>query len=42
VIGIVPAPGGYRLVDTAGNVFVRAASRGRTRIATPSALVAAG
>jgi hypothetical protein len=41
-IGIVLAPGGYRLVDTRGNVFLRGATRGRVRIATARPLVAAG
>jgi len=42
VVGIVAAPGGYRIVDAAGNVFVRAAQVRRTRIATPAALVGGG
>ena len=43
VVGIVPAPGGYRLVDAAGNVFAREGSTRRTgRIVSPLPLVAAG
>jgi hypothetical protein len=41
-VGIVAAPGGYRIVDAAGNVFVRAATRGRSRIVSANPLVAAG
>ena len=41
-IGIVPAPGGYRIVDTAGNVFVRTATPSHSRIVSSSGLVAAG
>jgi hypothetical protein len=41
-IGLVAAPGGYRIVDRAGNVFVRAVTLGQTRIATSAPLVAAG
>jgi hypothetical protein len=41
-IGIVPAPGGYRLVDSRGHVFLRGTTRGLTRIATSTRLVAAG
>jgi hypothetical protein len=41
-IGIVAAPGGYRLVDGAGNVFLRGARQGQLRIASASPLVAAG
>ena len=41
-VGIVAAPGGYRIVDAAGNVFVRAATVGQTRIIGASPLVAAG
>jgi len=41
-VGIVAAPGGYRIVDAAGNVFVRAATRGQSRIVAPGPLVAAG
>ena len=42
IIAIVPAPGGYRLVDTAGNVFVRTTSSSQRRIPTSAALVGAG
>ncbi len=43
VVGIVSAPGGYRLVDAAGNVFVRDGSTPRTgKIASALPLVAAG
>jgi len=42
VVGIVAAPGGYRIVDSAGNVFVRGPVPGREHIATSSPLVAAG
>ena len=41
-IGVVPAPGGYRIVDTAGNVFVQTDTPSRTRIVSPTGLVAAG
>ncbi len=41
-IGILAAPGGYRIVDTAGNVFGRAIVQSRNRIATPTPFVAAG
>jgi hypothetical protein len=41
-IGIVTAPGGYRLVDRGGNVFHRGTTRAHTRIASSSPLVAAG
>jgi hypothetical protein len=41
-IGIVAAPGGYRLVDGRGNVFLRGARQGQLRIASASPLVAAG
>jgi hypothetical protein len=41
-VGIVAAPGGYRIVDAAGNVFARAATHGQSRIVAPSPLVAAG
>jgi hypothetical protein len=41
-VGLVAAPGGYRIVDRAGNVFVRAVVSGQTRIATSTPLVAAG
>jgi len=41
-IGIVAAPGGYRLVDIRGNVFLRGARTGLLRIPTPSFLIAAG
>ena len=34
--------GGYRLVDTSGNVFALGATRSQTRIATSTVLVAAG
>jgi hypothetical protein len=40
--GIVAAPGGYRIVDAKGNVFVRTATPSQTRIVSPTALVAAG
>ena len=42
VVGIVPAPGGYRLVDAAGHVFGRTTTHAVERIASPSPLVAAG
>ncbi len=41
-MGIVATPGGYRMVDTAGNVFVRTSTASQTRISTPTPLVAAG
>jgi len=41
-IGIVGAPGGYRLVDSSGNVFLRGVTSGRLRISSSTALVAAG
>ncbi|HEV7525059.1 MAG TPA: hypothetical protein VGP92_08840 [Acidimicrobiia bacterium] len=41
-VGIVAAPGGYRIVDAAGNVFVRAATKGHIGIPTHVPLVAAG
>jgi hypothetical protein len=41
-IGIVAAPGGYRLVDNRGNVFLRGTTHGRIRIVSSSPLVAAG
>jgi hypothetical protein len=40
--GIVAAPGGYRIVDAAGNVFVRTETPIQSRIASPTSLVAAG
>ncbi len=42
VVGIVPAPGGYRLVDAAGNVFVRTGTSSTRRIPRQLPLVAAG
>jgi hypothetical protein len=42
VVGIVAAPGGYRIVDAAGHVFVCTATKRTTRIATPRPLVSAG
>ncbi len=41
-VGIVAAPGGYRLVDSRGNVFLRGTTHGRIRIAGAAPLVAAG
>ena len=41
-IGIVARPGGYRLVDTSGNVLTFGATRARSRIASSTVLVAAG
>jgi hypothetical protein len=41
-IGIVAAPGGYRLVDSRGNVFWRGKTHGRIRISSATPLVAAG
>jgi hypothetical protein len=41
-IGIVPAPGGYRIVDALGNVFRRGATNGQSRISAASLIVAAG
>jgi hypothetical protein len=41
-VGIVAAPGGYRLVDNRGNVFLRGTTHGRIRIVSSSPLVAAG
>lgn len=41
-IGIVPAPGGYRLVDSRGNVFLRGSTRGRIRIPSATPLISAG
>ena len=41
-IGIVPAPGGYRLVDSGGNVFLRGTTSGQLRIGSSARLVAAG
>ena len=41
-IGIVAAPGGYRIVDTAGNVFGRAVAKSTDRIPRATDLVAAG
>ena len=41
-VGLVAAPGGYRLVDSRGNVFLRGATRGRSRIPTTTPLIAAG
>ncbi|HEY5014034.1 MAG TPA: hypothetical protein VIK61_15225, partial [Acidimicrobiia bacterium] len=41
-IGVVPAPGGYRIVDSAGEVWTLGVSAGVTRIPTPTPLVAAG
>jgi hypothetical protein len=41
-VGVVAAPGGYRIVDTAGNVFAHAATQDQSRIASPLPLVAAG
>jgi hypothetical protein len=41
-VGIVAAPGGYRIVASNGNVYARGASRARTRIAGGAPLVAAG
>jgi hypothetical protein len=42
VVGVVAAPGGYRIVDAAGNVFVRGPVPARKRIAMPAPAVAAG
>jgi hypothetical protein len=42
VIGIVGVPGGYRLVDTAGNVFVRTTATTRKRIPTDATIIGAG
>jgi uncharacterized protein DUF4185 len=42
VVGIVAAPGGYRIVDAAGNVFVRGPVPRRERIVSSSPIVAAG
>jgi hypothetical protein len=42
VVGIVAAPGGYRIVDAAGNVFVRGPVARHEVIATPSPFVATG
>jgi hypothetical protein len=42
VTGIVAAPGGYRIVDTAGNVFVRGPVARRERIPTSVPFVAPG
>jgi hypothetical protein len=41
-IGILAAPGGYRIVDTAGNIFERAVVQGQSRISSPTPFVAAG
>jgi hypothetical protein len=41
-VGIVAAPGGYRIVDAAGHVFIRGGAHVTTRIASASRLVAAG
>ena len=41
-IGIVSAPGGYRLVDSRGNVFHRDTTRAHTRITSAAPLIAAG
>jgi hypothetical protein len=41
-VGIVAAPGGYRIVDTSGNVFIRSATPAWKRIATSEPLVSAG
>jgi hypothetical protein len=41
-IGILAAPGGYRIVDTAGNIFGRAIAQSRNRIVSPTSFVAAG
>jgi hypothetical protein len=38
-VGIVAAPGGYRIVDAAGHVFVRADTRSTSQIASPTPLV---
>jgi hypothetical protein len=42
VVGVVAAPGGYRIVDAAGNVFVRGPVARQERIPTLSPFVAAG
>jgi ribosomal protein L24E len=42
VTGLVAAPGGYRIVDAAGNVFVRGPVARRERIPTASPFVGAG
>jgi hypothetical protein len=41
VIGIVAAPGGYRLVDTTGTVFQRATATTTKKIPAPAPLIAA-
>jgi hypothetical protein len=41
-VGIVATPGGYRIVDSSGNVFIRTATPGWNRIATPEPVVSAG
>jgi hypothetical protein len=41
-IGILAVPGGYRIVDTAGNIFERAVVQGQNRISSPTPFVAAG
>src|SRR5258708_5397165 len=38
-IGIVPAPGAYRLVDSRGNVFLRGTTTGSSHIASSTRLV---
>jgi len=42
VVGIVAAPGGYRIVDAAGNVFVRTPTKRVARIPILAPLVSAG
>ena len=41
-IGVVPTPGGYRLVDTAGNVLTFGATRADSKIVSSTPLMAAG
>jgi hypothetical protein len=41
-VGIVAAPGGYRIVDSSGNVFTRTATPEQKRIATSEPVVSAG
>jgi ribosomal protein L24E len=41
-VGIVAAPGGYRLVDSRGNVALRGVTDGRAHISAGAPLVAAG
>jgi hypothetical protein len=41
-VGIVAAPGGYRLVESNGDVYARGPTRGRQHISSPDPLVAAG